>query len=349
MRVRRRWLTDGIIAGFVAIGTTTAALMIAYAAANGAADSSGDMLRQWLWLLTHNEVVSFSRNTPALAIIGHVVLGVLWALLYARFIEPSSRFNWWVGDGAGWSRGMRFSLLPWLVSLLVLLPLAAVDRLGWAFGAGPLPPLGNLILHLIYGFTLGQLYDASADEPALGEDVVYDEPLERMAVEHSEDFGAAGIVVGGVIGAAVGVGLAVVLPPVLPNVDFGGWSAALAVGGILAGGAVGGIVGSFAGLPSTPKDPAELAEGDDPFDHTWLPFLLPPFLVLVIAGIIVTFGSALLQMGKSMLIIGPIEIAQAVVAAVIGIFAIGLGALWLALRADHSSPSRRETVSHSDH
>jgi hypothetical protein len=235
------------------------------------------------------------------------------------------------------------------VSLLVLLPLAAVDRLGWAFSAGPLPPLGNLILHLIYGFTLGQLYDASADEPALGEDLVYDEPLERSAVEHSEDFGAAGIVVGGVIGAAVGIGLAVVLPPILQNVDFGGWQAALAVGGILAGGAVGGIVGSFAGLPSATPDPAEVAEGEDPFDHNVLPFLLPGFLVLIIGAIIVTFGMGLLQLGKSMVHIGPIQIAQAVVAAVIGIFAIGLGALWLSLRGDQSSPSRPETVSHSDH
>ena len=43
--------------------------------------------------------------------------------------------------------------------------------LDWAFSAGPLVPVGNLVLHLIYGFTLGQLYDASADEPALGDDL----------------------------------------------------------------------------------------------------------------------------------------------------------------------------------
>src|SRR6185503_4324806 len=128
-------------------------------------------------------------------------------------------------------------------------------------------PIGNLILHLIYGFTLGQLYDASSDAPATGEDLVYDEPLERAAMEHSEDVGAAGILVGAIIGAAVGVGLAVVLPPTLPNIDSEGWSIALAIGGILAGGSVGGIVGSFAGLPNGPIDPAEVAEGEDPFDH----------------------------------------------------------------------------------
>jgi NhaP-type Na+/H+ or K+/H+ antiporter len=131
---------------------------------------------------------------------------------------------------------------------------------------------------------------------------------------------------------------------------LGGWSLALAVGGILAGGAVGGIVGSFAGLPQTPPEVAEVDdEGPldlDPFDHNVLPFLIPPFLILVIAAIIVTFGEGLLQLGKSQLQIGPIEIAAAVVAAVVGIFVIGLGAWWLSSRVDQSPPSSRDTVSH---
>jgi hypothetical protein len=242
---------------------------------------------------------------------------------------------------------MRFALLPWLVSLLVLLPAAMVNMLDWALSAGPLVPVGNLLLHLVYGYTLGALYDASADEPVTAADLTYEEPLQRVAIEHSEDFGAAGIVVGAVVGALVGIGLAVVLPPILPNVDFGGWSVALGVGGILAGGAVGGIVGSFAGLPQTPPDPAELAGGPDPFQHTVLPFLIPPFLIVVIAAIITTFGSGLLQLGKSDVEIGPITIAKAVIAALCGILIIGFGALYLATRPDQSSPSSRDTISHS--
>jgi uncharacterized membrane protein YagU involved in acid resistance len=351
VNVRRRWLSDAIIAGFVAIGTATAALMVAYVAANGAADANGNIVQQWLWQLTHNEVVSFSRGTPAVAIILHIVVGILWAIVYARLVEPSRALRWWIGSGSGWSRGMRFALLPWLVSLFALLPLAAVNMLQFALSAGPLPPLGNLVLHMIYGFTLGQLYDASADEPALAQDLVYDEPLEGPAIAHSEDFGAAGIVVGAIVGAAVGVGMAVVLPPTLPNIDSQGWSVALAVGGILAGGAVGGIVGSFAGLPSATADPAEVAEGEDPFDHKVLPFLLPPVLVLIIGAIIVSFGTGLLRLGKDHMEIGPIVIAEAVVAALIGILVIGFGALWLATRPekDQSRPSSRETVSHTDH
>ena len=43
---------------------------------------------------------------------------------------------------------------------------------------------------------------------------------------------------------------------------------------------------------------------------------------------------------------GPLTIGTAVVAAIIGIFAIGLGAWFLSTRADQSPPSSRETVSH---
>ncbi len=346
---RRRWFTDAIIAGFVAIGTSTGALMVAYVLANGAADSQGDLVRRWLWQLTHNEVVGFSSGRPAVALALHVVLGLVWALIYARVVEGNRSLRWWIGDGPAWSRGMRFALLPWIFSLLLLLPAAMVNMLDWALSAGPLVPVGNLLLHLIYGFTLGQLYDATADEPAVGSDLAFVEPLQQRAVEHSEDFGAAGILAGGVIGAAVGIFMAVVLPPTLPNVDFGGWSVALAVGGILAGGAVGGIVGSFAGLPQTPPpeetdDP--LAEGPDPFAHNVLPFLIPPLLLVIIAAIITTFGTGLLQLGKSQVEIGSIEIGTAVLAAVVGIFAIGLGAYYVSTRVDRSPPSSRETVSH---
>ena len=338
--VREHWLSDGIIAGFVAIGTATAVLFIAYVLANGAADSQGDVFRQWLFQLTHNEVVSFSSGRPAYALAIHVVLGVIWALIYARFVEGNRALSWWIGRGPGWERGMRFAILPWLFSLVVLLPAAMVNMLGWALSAGPLVPLGNLILHLIYGFTLGQLYDSSSDELAAA---TLEDPLNRQVVAHSEDVGAAGIVVGAIVGALVGVGLGIVLPPVLPNVDFGGWEAALAVGGILAGGAVGGIVGSFAGLPQAPPDPADV---DDPFRYHVLPFLIPPVVIVIIIAIITTLGTTLLQFGKTEIEIGPIVIAKSVVAAVLGIFVIGFGALFLATRPDQSPRSSRDTVSH---
>jgi hypothetical protein len=102
-------------------------------------------------------------------------------------------------------------------------------------------------------------------------------------------------------------------------------------------------------LPQTPPEQAEVLaaeEGLDPFHHKVLPFLIPSFLILVIAAVIVTFGSGLLQLGKSELEIGPIRIAAAVVAAVFGIFVIGFSAYLIAERGDQSPPSSRDTVSH---
>src|SRR5690349_11300840 len=117
---RARWFSNAVIAGFVAIGTSTGALMVAYVLANGAADSQGDIFRRWLYLLTHNEVVAFSSSRPAIAIGLHVVLGIVWALVYGRFIEWNRALHWWIGDGSGPTRGMRFALLPWIFSLLIL-------------------------------------------------------------------------------------------------------------------------------------------------------------------------------------------------------------------------------------
>jgi len=344
---KERWFSDAIIAGFVAIGASTAALMIAYALANGVGDSQGNILQRWLFQLTHNAVVAFSSGSPAYALAIHVVVGILWAVVYARLVDGNRALGWWIGHGPGWQRGMRFAILPWLVSLLVLLPAAMVNMLDWALSAGPLVPAGNLVLHLIFGLTLGQLYDASADSPDVAADLSYTEPaLQQRAVAHSQDFGAAGIILGAIVGAFVGIGLAVVLPPSLPNVDFGGWEAALAVGGLLAGGAVGSIVGSFAGLPQPGPDPAELAEGPDPFQYRVLPFLIPATLLVVLAAIVTTLGTTLLQFGKSEVEIGPVVVAKSVIVAILGILVIGFGALFLATRPDHSPPSSRETVSH---
>lgn len=50
-----------------------------------------------------------------------------------------------------------FSLIPWAFSLVVFLPLVGGGFLGLGLGAGPLPILGNLLLHAVYGVTLGSV------------------------------------------------------------------------------------------------------------------------------------------------------------------------------------------------
>jgi hypothetical protein len=346
-RPRARWLADAVIAGFVAVGASTAVLVVAYALAAGFGSPTGDVLHEWSWELTHNNVVSFSQAAPAIALAIHVVAGLIWAIIYAGLVEFRLPSGW-----PSWERGVAWGVLIWVLSWLVFLPIVGAGVAGASLGAGPLPIVGNLILHLVYGFVLGQLYDPTAGRPAVAADTAYDEPLESYAVAQSEVSSAAGIVVGAVVGALVGVGLAVVLPPTLPAIDFSGWELALAVGGLLAGGAVGGVVGSFAGLPHEAPAATDDGLGPDPFEHVVLPFLIPPFLAIVIASVIILLGTTLLRVGsyEVELPLG-IVISGPVLVALIGILVVAIVAIWLnsQRQSDQVGSSPRDPVSHGSH
>ncbi|CCF86010.1 conserved membrane hypothetical protein [Nitrolancea hollandica Lb] len=118
-----------------------------------------------------------------------------------------------------------FSLLPWLVSVLVFLPVMGGGVLGLNLGAGPLPLLGNLLLHLGYGVTLGELY--AGQEPV---DLAYLKPTI-----------VAGILPGLVLGGLVGLLSSSVLAP-------GAQPVMAAVLGAILGSAGGAILGTFLGL-----------------------------------------------------------------------------------------------------
>jgi hypothetical protein len=346
-RPRTRWLADGVIAGFVAVGASTAVLVLAFTLAAGFGSPTGDVVHEWSWELTHNNVVSFSQAAPAIALAIHVIAGLIWAIIYAGLVEYRLPSSW-----PSWERGVAWGVLVWILSWLVFLPLVGAGVAGASLGAGPLPIIGNLILHLVYGFVLGQLYDPTAGRPAVAADTVYDEPLESYAVAQSEVSSAAGIVVGAVVGAIVGVGMAVVLPPTLPAIDFSGWELALAVGGLLAGGAVGGVVGSFAGLPHEAPSTDSDGLGPDPFEHVVLPFLIPPFLAIVIAAAIILLGTTLLRVAPYEIALPfGISITAPVLVALFGIVIVAIVAIWLNSRpqSDQVVSSPRDSVSHGSH
>lgn len=340
--MRPRWFADAVISGFVAIGASTALLIIAYALANGLGTPNADVFRGWLYGLTHNGVVSFSQASPAVALLIHVVVGILWAIVYAWAVE---RFHF----PANWASGMMFAFVPFLASVAVFLPLVGAGFAGINMTAGPLVLIGNFVLHMVYGFALGQLYSSSADLPAVGEDLTYDEPMEGLVIGHAEEFSAAGIGIGAFVGVLFGVALSAILQPLLPNLDTGGWSVAIIAAGILAGGAVGSVIGSFAGLPSSPKDTAELALGEDPFEHRIVPFLIPVGVAILIAIIVVSFGSTLLTQSQYRLMVGGGEIAAPVLVALSMIFIIGIGAWLLAVTSPQPSTSDRGRTSHTGH
>jgi hypothetical protein len=137
-----------------------------------------------------------------------------------------------------------------------------------------------------------------------------------------------------VLGAVVG------FLPGLGSIEgaFGGNPFALVVGGLLAGGAVGSIVGSFAGLPSAAPDPAEATMPPDPLERTVLPFLIIPSIVFVMAAIIVTIGLILLSLEKSI-----------AVWAAFGITVVLAGGAWLLARGESTPTTSGDAAPHRGH
>ncbi len=243
-----------VIAGFVATVTMTLTLAAGYFAALELGSPSLPSYAaqpgppQWMWALTHNPVTELTRGALPAAFALHLALGLIWAGVYATFAEPRL-------PGADWQKGVAFSLVLYILSLVVFLPLAGGGLFGLALGAGPLPILGNLVLHVVYGVTLGGLYGRLGDRVLTESGTGRADEMATLA--RAERAAAYGIVIGAVLGAVVGIS---------GGRLFGGPSGpvGLAAGLLwaLVGGSVGAIVGSLAGLDG--RGPGERASNHRP-------------------------------------------------------------------------------------
>jgi hypothetical protein len=236
------WLGRAIVSGFVA----TMAMLFFFLVAYGVAwlistlplDQSRGLGRQvgvWLYQLTHNHLIDAGAGNAYIAVGLHVVAGLIWAALYAALAEPHL-------PGPGWARGALFSIVPGILSLVVFLPLVGGGMVGLALGAGPLPIVGNMLLHLVYGATLGALYGPFGDRDAstFG--------LDTTAPYSSDGMVARGLVLGLVLGAILGIAVAL-FTNLRPDDELLGEPAvAVVLVTALIGAALGGVVGSFLGL-----------------------------------------------------------------------------------------------------
>jgi hypothetical protein len=228
-RVRREdWLTDGLVSGFLATFIMTVVLVAAYGVARVIGSTGEGGLAQWFAALSNNLVTDRTGDQVALALAVNLAIGLILAVIYAYFVEPAL-------SGPGWKRGMQFALIPWALSILVFLPLIGAGFLGLGLGAGFLPVLGNLILHLVYGAVLGGYYAIAMDQGIESSEIEH-----RNAVK-AERGAAIGVVVGLVLGLLAGWALGPQLAGDLGN------GAVLIAGGLI--GAAGGLAaGSFLGM-----------------------------------------------------------------------------------------------------
>lgn len=218
-----RWLSGSILAGFCATVAMSMALVLAYLIVGYIGSESGNQLSRWFWALKHNDLTDGIYDIPIAAFSVNLIAGLIWAVIYARFVEPVLR-------GSGWWRGTLFSVVPWLLSLVVFFPVVGAGFLGLSLNAGPLPAIGNLILHLIYGATLGGVY-------ALSELSAVDEGLNAHEAQVENDGIAYGLVAGLASGIVVGAILSVFLTDSLNE----------AFNIMLAGAAFGSFIGGMAG------------------------------------------------------------------------------------------------------
>lgn len=225
---RSSWLQSGIIAGFVATTIMSGVLVLGYLSSGIFADNSGNQISQWFYGLTHNSLTDSAFDVPIGYYSINLLAGIIWALIYAYAIEPRL-------SGPAWRRGVVFSLIPWILSLVAFFPLVGAGFLGLDLDAGPLPALGNLILHLSYGLALG---------------VMYAIPTTRGIGAHSgalrlarwEDRGLAmGLAIGLMAGSALGLIVDLIINT---RID----SSELVLAGASVGVLAGAIIGPFLGM-----------------------------------------------------------------------------------------------------
>lgn len=211
------WMARSYVCGYFA---STAMLIVLMVAFMGMLMFSGtDAL--WAQRLTDNTLTVAAKNSPFTSITLHFVAGMLLAMGYGAFFHDKVK-------GPSWQKGLVYSVGPFLLSVLVFFPMVGAGLFGFGLGAGPLPLLGNMILHGAYGLTLGVTYGLLTE-------------WDNREVRSSAKKAALGLTVGGALGFAVAFMMAGGAHP------LGISTAWFQMSGALVGSALGCLIGVVSG------------------------------------------------------------------------------------------------------
>lgn len=239
---RPGWFGRAVLSGFVASAGMVVAFIVAYAVANAFAtmmagstrSASTAQMAVWTYNLVHNNLTDLAQRSLYLTLGLHFAAGITLAAVYARYFEERL-------PGPYWARGLVYAGIPGLLSVLVFFPMAGAGFMGMALGAGAFPFVGNMLLHGVYGATLGLVCGPAGDR--LPGDEWVDDPEEVAYMQHAESLASRGVVIGLVAGLIAGIIGGGFFPGVMV-----GPREATAVGLALIGGAAGALVGSLMGL-----------------------------------------------------------------------------------------------------
>jgi hypothetical protein len=225
-----------VISGFVATTAMAITALIAYGIALGVGAASGNLFQRWLFALTHNPVTENVRSS-LLAVVGlDLAAGIIWALIFA--CDANDRLIAF----PGWLRGILFALPPAVLSLIVFLPLVGGGIFGVRIGAGPLPVIGNIILHLVYGAVLGAMFVLDGSIDHIGKS----DPATEATLRQAEAGAGWGVLLGALLG-----GGGTLLVTLLVTTSSAANIAGAAIGGAAIGAALGVVFGSMAAMTNT--------------------------------------------------------------------------------------------------
>lgn len=139
---------SAIVAGFVA--TVVLSLLMVLKAALG-------LMPQLDVIQMLAQMVSARTGLPAVPVVGwitHFLIGTLvWGVAFALLVTS-------LPGRSGLSKGLAFSVLAWLLMMLIPMPMAGAGVFGLKLGV--IAPVMTLILHLIWGAVLGTTHDRLA-------------------------------------------------------------------------------------------------------------------------------------------------------------------------------------------
>lgn len=209
------WLARSYVCGYFA---STAMLIVLMVAFMGMLILSGTDA-SWAQSLTNNTLTVAAKNSPFTSITLHFMAGVLLALGYGAFFHDKVK-------GPSWQKGIVYAMGPFLISVLVFFPMVGAGFLGFKLGAGPLPLMGNMILHAAYGLTLGVTYGFLTD-------------VDSNVVQSSARKAAIGLTGGGILGFGIAYALT--------SGTMGINAAWFQMSGALVGSALGCLIGVVSG------------------------------------------------------------------------------------------------------
>lgn len=231
-RFRKERLGPAVLSGFVATTAMAVVALLAYAIALGLGGTTGNTVQRWLYALAHNPVMTMVHASPLGAVGINLAAGLIWAMFFA--IDANDR----LARLSGPVRGVIFALPLYILSLVVFLPLVGGGFFGVRLGAGPLPVIGNLALHLVYGAVLGAMFVLSNNsERARTEGSV----IER-AQQNAEIGAGLGVGFGLLLGGGVMLVTTLVIGSSMMDIVGG------VVGGAVVGAALGLVLGSISSL-----------------------------------------------------------------------------------------------------